>query len=497
MGEYRGWRNVSEREIKKSITELSPIDVYMLLPRTNCKECGETNCMAFATKLVNMEVALEDCPPLHAKENEAAYKKLQEMLAPPIKLITIGMKDHAVKIGGKLVMYRHEFAYHNPTPIAIDVTDEMPLRGRFSDEEGLIERVKKIESFTYNYIGRDLYLDMIAVRSTSNDPATFRTAVENVASATELPLILCAFDPNVMEAGLVAIPGRRPLIYAATRQNWREMAELARMYDCPLTLFAPNDLTLLRSLAKTVIEYGVEDVVLDPGTFPDEGLSDTINNFTMVRRNACKGKMDPLLGFPLIGTPITSWTGGKASTEEMAWREAYVASMLIARYADVLIMHSLDGWVQLPNLIWRFNIYTDPRKPVSVDTGLRTFGNPDENSPVMLTTNYALTYFTVESDIKKLGADCYLIVADTEGISVESAVAGRYLTAETIGDAVRESGIAEKVKHRYLILPGMAARLSGEAEDELKEGWRVIVGPRDSSGIAKLLKEKWPPQEDE
>jgi len=341
---------------------------------------------------------------------------------------------------------------------------------------------------------------MIALRSTSNDPTTFRSAVEEVTKVTDLPLILCAFDPSVMEAGLVAASGRRPLIYAATKDNWSEMADLALMYNCPLTVFAPNDLHLLRSLSKTMTEYGVEDLVLDPGTFADEGLSDTVNNFTMVRRNACKGG-DELLGFPLIGTPITAWVGEKGSKETLTWEEAYVASMLMSRYADVLIMHSLDGWVQLPNVIWKFNIYTDPRKPVAVEPELKTFGKPNEMSPVMLTTNYALTYFTVESDLKKFSGDYYLIVVDTEGISVESAVAGRYLTAETIAEAVKKSGVAEKVKHKYLIIPGMAARLSGETEDELKNvglpDWHVKVGPRDSSGIGKFLDEKWPPKEEE
>jgi acetyl-CoA decarbonylase/synthase complex subunit gamma len=487
---------LTEREIKRGIKEISPIDVYMLLPRTNCKECGEANCMAFATKLVNLEVSIEQCPPLLEEEHEEEYNNLREMLAPAVKAVTIGTGDSSVKIGGKFVMYRHEFTYHNPLPIAIDVTDETPLEGSSPSEEGLIERVRKVGDFTYNYIGRDIYLDMIAVRSTSNDPKTFKSAVENVAEATKLPLILCTFDSNVMEAGLAAVKDRRPLIYAATEANWMDMAELALMYHCPLTIFAPNNLTLLRSLARTVIEYGVEDLVLDPGTFTGEGLSDTVNNFTMIRRNACKGG-DELLSFPLIGTPITAWAGDKAPEDVVAWREAYTASMLVSRYADLLIMHKLDGWVQLPNVIWRFNIYTDPRKPVSVETGLRTFGKPDENSPVLLTVNYALTYFTVESDIKNCGADCYLIVADTEGISVESAVAGRYLTAETIADAVKESGIEQKVNHKCLIIPGMAARLSGETEEELKDEWRIIVGPRDSSGIAKLLKEKWPPKEEE
>jgi len=487
---------VTEREVKKGVTELSPIDVYVLLPRTNCKECGETNCMAFAAKLVNREVALEACPPILKKEHEEAYRKLREMLAPAIREVTIGTGDRAVKVGGKLVMYRHEFTYHNPLPIALDVTDEMPLRARFSTEEGLLERVKKVENFSYTYIGRELNLDMIAVRSTSNDPATLRSAVENVARATELPLILCALNPAVMEAGLAAAHDRRPLIYAATRENWRAMAELALMYGCPLAVYAPGDLKLLRSLAKTLTEYGVEDLVLDPGTFPDEGLPDTVNNFTLVRRSACKGG-DALLGFPLIGTPITAWAGEKGPREALAWREAYVAAMLISRYADLLIMHSTDGWVQLPLVVWRFNIYTDPRKPVSVEPGLKAFGKPDEKSPVMLTTNYALTYFTVESDIKKAGADCYLIVVDTEGISVESAVAGRYLTAETVAEAVKKLEIEKKVNHRHLIIPGMAARLSGDIEDQLGSGWHVLVGPRDSSGIAQFLKEKWPPKKEE
>jgi len=351
--------------------------------------------------------------------------------------------------------------------------------------------VQKVEGFSYNYIGRKVNLDMIAVRSTSNNPATFRSAVEKAASATKLPLILCTLNPNVMEAGLVSVKDKRPLIYAATRDNWKAMAELALRYGCPLAVFAPNDLKLLKSLVKTMMEYGVKDLVLDPGTFADEGLSETISNFTMVRRNACKGG-DELLGFPLIGTPITAWVGQDAPKEVLAWREAYVASMLISRYADVLITHSLDGWVQLPLVIWRFNMYTDPRKPVAVEAGLRTFGEPDENAPVMLTTNYALTYFTVESDIKAAGADCYLIVVDTEGISVESSVAGRYLTAETAAEALKASGIEERVKHRNLIIPGLAARLSGEIED--LTGWRVMVGPRDSSGIPGFLKENWPPK---
>jgi len=475
---------MSEREVKgkTGIRELSPIDVYKLLPRTNCKECGEENCMAFATKLVNREVTLEQCPPLLTKEYEKAYRQLKEMLKPAIKEVVVGVGDRAVKLGGKLVMYRHEFTYSNPTAIAIDVTDEMA-------EDEISARIKKTEGFSFEYIGQTLRLNMIAVRSTSNDPDKFKATVRKVAESTNLPLILCSVNPSVLEAGLMAAPKARPLLYAATRENWREMAELALMYNCPLAVFAPNDLKLLRSLAKTLVAYGVEDLVLDPGTFVGDGLADTLNNFTMIRRAGCK-RGDEVLGFPLMGVPMVAWMDrGEAPEEIVKWKEAYVAAMLIVRFADIVVMHSVDGWALLPGVVLRQNIYTDPRKPVAVEPGLKVFGSPDEGSPVMFTTNFALTYYTVASDIENAKVNAYLLVVDTEGIAVDSAVAGRKLTAEKVADAIKASGVEGKVKHKKLIIPGKSARLSGEIEE--LSGWQVLVGPRDSSDIPKFLQEKW------
>jgi len=478
---------MSEKEGKGrvGIKELSPITVYKLLPKTNCKECGEENCLAFATKLVNREVTLEKCKPLLAKTQEKAYRQLKEMLKPAIKEVTVGVGDKAVKIGGKLVMYRHEFTYTNPTAIAIDVTDEMT-------DEIMLDRVKRTESFNFEYIGQMLKLNMVAVRSTSKDPDKFAATVKKVAENTNLPLVLCSLDPNVLEAGVMAIPKSRPLLYAATKDNWKEMAELALMYNCPLAVFAPNDLKMLLSLAKTLTEYGVEDLALDPGTFSSDGLVDTLNNFTMIRRAACE-KGDELCGFPLIGVPMVAWMErGEAVDEIVKWREAYLASMLIVRFADIIIMHSVDGWSLLPSVILRQNIYTDPRKPVAVESGLKVFGTPEENSPVLFTTNFALTYFTVASDIESAKISAYVLVVDTEGTAVDSAVAGRKLTAEKIAEAIKASGIENKVKHKKIIIPGKSARLSGEIEE--LSGWQVMVGPRDSSEIPKFLQDKWQKQ---
>ena len=469
---------------KGGLKELSPITIYKSLPKINCKECGVDNCMAFATKIVNRELELDSCKPLLKPENAKSYAVLKELLKPAVKEVIVGVGDKAKKIGGKLVMYRHEFTYKNPTAIAIDVTDEMP-------DATVISRVQHTENFSFEYIGNTLRLDMIAVRSTSQDADKFKATVKRVSENTKLPMILCTFNPAVAEAGLMAAPKARPLLYAANSTNWKDMAELAIMYDCPLVASSPNDLTGLVSLAKTLMNYGVKDIVLDPGTFAGDGLADTINNFTMLRRAATKGG-EELAGLPLLGIPMVAWVDkGETAEDLIKWREAYIASMLVVRYADVLIMHGDNGWSLLPTAVLRQNIYTDPRKPVAVAPGLKVYGTPDENSPVMFTTNFALTYYTVASDIESAKLNAYLIVVETEGSAIDSGVAGRKLTAERVADAIKASGIESKVKHRNLIIPGKASRISGEIEE--LSGWKVMVGPRDSSEIPKYLIEKWQP----
>jgi acetyl-CoA decarbonylase/synthase complex subunit gamma len=465
-----------------------PVDVYKLLPRTNCHKCGQKTCMAFASKLVNREATLNECIPLLEKSYEEAYRKLWRLLRPPVKQVVIGTGENAVKIGGEFVIYRHELSYINPTAIAIDVTDEL------SDDE-LINRIKQIEDFSYTYLGRKLGLDLIAVRSTSNDPTKFAKTVRTVAEKSALPFVLCSLDPKIMEAGLECLPDRRPLLYAATKDNCKKMALLASKYRCPLVVRAPNDLKLLRSLTKDLMSAGIDDLVLDPVTYSYEGIQDTLRNFIMLRWISCKER-DEFLGLPIAGTPIQSWASNKGSPEEATWREAAVASLLITHYASLLIMHTLDGWALLPVVVLRQNLYTDPRKPTAVEPGLRIFGEPDENSPVMFTTNFSLTYFTVSSDIEStpISNKCYLLVVDSEGVGVRTAAARASarkggITAEGIAKAIKESGIEEKVKHKTLIIPGLLAGLKDAIEN--LTSWKVLIGPSNSAELPKFLEEHW------
>ena len=460
----------------------SPLEVYKYLPKTNCGECGYDTCMSFAANIIDRKVKPEDCPPIKEDNFKENLEQLIELTAPEIREVTIGVGDRAVKIGGDDVLFRHDLTFFNPTALAYDVWDTMP-------SEALDERLNAIKSYTKFYVGKHINLDMIAVRSVSGDPDKFRDAVKK-ASETDLPLILVSLDPKVLRAGLEVAGDKRPLIYAATENNWKDIAELAMEFNVPVVLYS-KDLDTLQSLAVTFSEMGIQDLVLDPGTEPvGKGLQETFRRVIQLRRSAIENE-NKKVAYPIMVVPMTAWLVGKDKLSTTYW-ETVIASVFIVKYADIMILHSLEPYEVMPLVILKTNIYTDPRKPVAVEPGLREIGGPDENSPVFITTNFALTYYTVESDLVSAGVDCYLLVIDTEGLGVEVSVAGGKLTASVINEAVEKEKVRERVKHNTIILPGLAARLQGELE--MVSGMKVIVGPVDSGRIPGWLEENWPPK---
>jgi acetyl-CoA decarbonylase/synthase complex subunit gamma len=280
--------------------ELSPIEIYKLLPGTNCGECGETNCMAFAAKMVNREAALDECKPLLDEKYNESYAKLWALLKPSVKAVEIGVDENAITIGGEYVFYRHDFTYFHQPAMAVDVTDEM-------EDEEFETRIHVLNDFAYNYIGMDLTLDMLNVRCTSGDPSIYADAVKKADQLTRKPMMLVAHDPAVMKAGLEVVGAKRPLIHGATKDNWKEMAELAIQYRCPVVVYAPSDLDTLKSLALTLEEYGIKDIALDPGTQPSKYMSANSDNYTILRWGAINEEEDGL-GYPLIGSPMVAWS---------------------------------------------------------------------------------------------------------------------------------------------------------------------------------------------
>jgi len=464
----------------------SPLEVYKFLPQTNCGDCGEATCMAFASHMIDRSLKLEDCPPLLEDKFKKKYLKLAELLAPEIREVIVGTGEHAVSVGGDDILYRHQLTFFNQPAIAVDVWDTM-------SEDELVQRIKFINEYKKFYVGRFLRLDMVAIRSTSGDPDKFRQAITTVAGNTELPLILCSLDPTVLKAGLEVVADRKPLLYAATKDNWQEVADLVVKYDVPLVLFSPDDLDTLKSLAATFLEMGREDLVLDPGTNPQgKSLRASFENFLMIRRAGIKeGQRD--IAFPLLAVPMTAYLANDDPVSASYW-ETVLASVFTVRYGDIMIVHSIEPYALLPELHIRDTIYTDPRTPVKVDPKVYDVGSPGKDSPVFVTTNFALTYYTVESDLASSGIDCYLLATDTDGLGVEAAVAGGQMTGQKVSDEFKRVGFdfSEMTAHNTVILPGLAARLQGDMEDA--SGLKVKIGPPDSGRIPGWMEKNWPPE---
>ncbi|WP_290597611.1 MULTISPECIES: acetyl-CoA decarbonylase/synthase complex subunit gamma [unclassified Archaeoglobus] len=465
----------------------SPLEVYNYLPRTNCGECGFDTCMSFAAHVLDRSVSVLDCKPLveDAQKDAKVKKKLDELLeltAPEIAEVVVGVGDSAVKIGGEEVLHRHELTFFNPTAFFYDVWDTM-------EDKAIEERCDRLVSYRKFYVGNFLTLDGFAVRCTSGDPKRYREVVKKVASYGK-PLILVALDPECMKAALEEIAEQRPLMYAATEGNWKEFLKLALDYKVPVTIRA-KDLDMLKSLAVTFKQAGVKDIVLDPVTEPlGEGLKGTFERVIQLRRTAIAGQ-DKDVAYPIMVTPIAAWLIDGDEVSKAYW-EAVIASMFIVKYGDIMIFRSLDQHVVMPTITLRFNIYTDPRTPVQVEPGLKPINDPSPDDPVFITTNFALTYYTVESDLTSGGIKGWLLVLNTEGLGVEVSVAGGQFTASKVKELIEETKIEEKVNHKYLVIPGLAARLQGAIEDET--GWNVLVGPMDSGRIKGWLEKNWPPK---
>ncbi len=464
----------------------SPLEVYKFLPQTNCGDCGEPTCMAFASHMIDRSLKLEDCPPLLEDKFRKKYLKLAELLAPEIREVIIGTGEHAVSVGGDDILYRHQLTFFNQPALAVDVWDTM-------SEDELVQRIKFINEYKKFYVGRFLKLDMVAIRSTSGDPDKFKQAVTIVAGNTELPLILCSLDPKVLKAGLEVVADRKPLLYAATKDNWQAVADLVVKYDVALVLFSPDDLDTLKSLAATFLEMGREDLVLDPGTNPQgKSLRESFENFLMIRRAGIReGQRD--IAFPLLAVPMTAYLANDDPVSASYW-ETVLASVFSVRYGDIMIVHSIEPYALLPELHIRDTIYTDPRTPVKVDPKVYEVGSPDKDSPVFVTTNFALTYYTVESDLASSGIDCYLLATDTDGLGVEAAVAGGQMTGQKVSDEFKrlDFDFGEMTAHNTVILPGLAARLQGDMEDA--SGLKVKIGPPDSGRIPGWMEKNWPPE---
>jgi len=441
---------------------LTGLEIYKLLPKTNCKDCGFPTCLAFAMKLAAQQAELKECPHV----SEEAQQKLEAASAPPIRLVETGSDDHIVRAGNETVLFRHEKTFYHKPGLFVRLEDTLP-------PEELAARIADIDSFDVDYVGILLKIDGFAVGCSSGSAETYAAVVQAVCKASKKAVILLASSPETARAGAQACAGRRPLLASADSANWEEMAEIAIEHKLPLVVQA-DSLDGLADLTQKIQAKGLEDLVLDPQL---EGYLDGLQRLTALRRLALKS------GVRSLGFPVVTFPNGNSDA-------SLLAAEHIAKYAGFIVLPSFDPATAYALLVLRENIYTDPQKPIQVTPGLYEINNPDDQSPLLVTTNFSITYFSVANEVESSGVPCWLLVTDSEGMSVLTAWAAGKFDAERIAKDVKAFSVGEKAAHHRIIIPGHVAVISGDLEEELA-GWQIMVGPREAVDISSYLRNVW------
>jgi acetyl-CoA decarbonylase/synthase, CODH/ACS complex subunit gamma len=440
---------------------LKALDIYKLLPRKNCKECGDPTCLTFAMKLASGKGDVDRCPYL----DEHARDILGSSTRPPIRLVKVGVGERSFAIGDELVQFRHEKTFYHPPGVMVAVSD-------LWTRDQVQEVVARVRDTVVVRVGTDLRLNGVAIRHLGSDPGAFRRAVEAVEEIADLPEVLIAGDPGVMEQGLAVCGHFRPLIHAATLQNHEAMSDLARNYGCPLVV-KTDDPDRLPDIVERCTDRGVQNLVLDPGT---TSLHRFQNISTAIRQQAIT-RSTPSLGYPVF-----------LDAAATGMQDAAIV-IGILRYASVIVVENPDQASLLSLLTLRQNIYTDPQKPIQMTPGIYRVGTPGPDSPVLLTVNFSLTFFTLQGYLEATRIPCFMMIVDTEGLSVLTAVASGKLNETMVAESLKKFGLEQEVTHRSLIIPGYAAPLSGRIEEA--SGWKVLVGPRDAAEIGEYLEKEW------
>jgi acetyl-CoA decarbonylase/synthase complex subunit gamma len=442
---------------------LTGIQIFKLLPKTNCKECGVPTCLAFAMNLASGKAELDSCPYV----SDEARAQLSEAAAPPIRPVAIGKGVRAAATGGETVQYRHEKTFFNPTLLAATVASNLPAAD-------LAVKLKRWNAFQFERVGLNLRPELVVVKDVDGNAAAFAQTAKTVAETSEFNVVLMSVKSDVMKAGIEACKFKRPLIYAATEANLSEFGALAKENGLPLAVKA-DSIEKLAALTPKLTEMGLKDLVLDPGS---REIKQAHQDQVALRRAALKDG-NRALGFPTIVFPCEM-----AGNLDM---ETLIAATFVAKYGGIVVLSDFAGESLFPLLLERLNIFTDPQRPMTVTEGIYEINNPNETSPVMVTTNFALTYFIVSGEIEASRVPSYLLIKNSEGLSVMTAWAAGKFAGDDVGMFVKKSGIADKVKNQEVIIPGYAAAIAGDMEEELP-GWKVTVGPREAAHLPAFLK---------
>ena len=439
---------------------LTGLQIQKLLPKTNCKECGSNTCLAFAMKLAAQKADLSECPYAsdEAKEVLGAASEL------PVKGIELGA-DKSLKLGEETVLYRHEKTFVNQTAFAINMND--------SDSPTEIEKtLTGIRDYVLERVGEELTIDMISVSHKSNNVETFVNTAKKAWEVTQKPLILRSNDPKALRSAAKAVKGSNSVLASATQETVEELAKTAEECGHALAVMAP-DLNELVQLTTNLKENGFNKILLH---YQTHSLAEQFQTNSIARRAALKDNYKPL------GYPSLFFIDSAELLENTA-----VAVTEISKYGGICVLPTFDPAQLVTLMTLRLNIFTDPQKPIQVEPKVYPIGDPDNESPVFVTTNFSLTYFIVSGEIENSGISAWLLVPECEGMSVLTAWAAGKFSGPQIAKFAKEFDLENMVKTRDIVIPGYVSQISGDLEESLP-GWKVLVGPQEATDLESFIK---------
>ncbi len=444
---------------------LTGLDIFKLTPKKNCKDCGFPTCLAFSMKVAAGGIEIEKCP--HMSEENLA--KLSESTAPPMKALTVGAGNNEYKLGGETVLFRHEktFVNRNRFAVAIKDTDSTDVVNR------KIENIKKVD---FERIGERMKAEFAAFIYTGNKEAYIANIKAVLASGAELAYMVVCEDVEVAKEALELLKDTNPILHGATNENYEQMVDLAVACKCALGLKA-DSLEDLYELTSKVQAKDYKELLLDTGS---KTIKEAYTNAIQIRRTALKD------GDRTFGYPSIIFVNDLAKDNK--FMEIALSSIFTIKYGSVLVIEDMD--FARGHSVWalRQNIYTDPQRPMRVEPKAYSVNNATDESPVLCTVDFALTYFIINGEIEKSKVPTWLLIPDAGGYSVLTAWAAGKFSGSIIANFVKESGVEQKTKSRKLIIPGKVAVLKGDIEDSLP-GWEVVVGPNESMQLPKFLKD--------
>ncbi len=439
---------------------LKGLDIFKLTPKTNCKQCGNPTCMAFAMKVAQGAVSIDKCPHM----SDEAKATLSEATAPPMKTLKFGAGETEHTLGGETVLFRHDKTFVSHNLFGVNICTRCDFD----------EVIAEVEKVSYERIGEHMYTEVLNLMFKGDQDAYI--ALVKKAMGHGRALILECTDAAAAAAALDVCAAEKPILNGATPDNFKEMAELAKAKGVLLGVSAP-DLDALYDTAAAIEALGYKDLVLD---VTGADVRSTYANAIQVRRAALKDK-DRTFGYPSI-VNLSKIAGGDAT------KQTALASMFILKYGSIILMDGMSYAQALPLFGLRQNIYTDPQKPMKVEPGIYALNGATEDSPCATTVDFALTYFIVSGELERSGVPVNLLISDAGGYSVLTAWAAGKFSAGSISRFFKENDIESKIKSRDLIIPGKAAVLKGELEEQLP-GWNIIVAPNEATGLVKFMKD--------